>query len=36
MINQNHKYLLVGVLVGLLAYWVWAKRSGSGPSSEGG
>lgn len=28
--NQNHKYLLIGVLVGVLALWVWNRRSGAG------
>jgi hypothetical protein len=37
MMTQAHKYLLVGILVGLAAYWVWQRRSspGGGGSPEG-
>ncbi len=34
MISQPHKYLLAGLVLGVLAYWVWQKRSH--PGNEGG
>lgn len=33
--NQLHKGILVGLVVGILAYHFWSMRA-SGPSSEGG
>jgi len=33
MIQQNHKYLIAGVVLGLLAMYVWHRRQ-AGP--EGG
>lgn len=33
--SQMHKGIAVGVVLGILAFWVWQRRSG-GVSSEGG
>lgn len=33
--NQLHKGIVIGLVVGILATWVWARRSG-GSSAEGG
>lgn len=35
MISQQHKYLLAGVVVGILAYWAWSRRASGEAPSEG-
>lgn len=35
MIGQQHKYLLAGVIVGLVAYWAWSQRASGAAPSEG-
>lgn len=34
MITQTHKALVIGIVVGMIAMWVWQRRSAGG-SSEG-
>lgn len=37
MMTQAHKYFLAGLVVGVIALWVWHRRSGgSGGAPEGG